>query len=394
MEQALHAEPMRLSSLLQAGLALAAVLLFFTGCDSYFFLLGGPKPKDLVLVLAAAVALAFVVEPGRVRPSLRSPLLLWLLFYFGMTVAWMPSMKGYDEVWQTLFDRCRSIVTILSLALVFDDARARRTAVLAVAACIVLASALNVAEFLSLVRFEANPKPIAGRSSGFYMDPNGAAAAITLGLVLVVEEIRPPWRMPLLLVSTLGVATTFSRQGFVCLVLVFLWMAWRKAVGPWALALGTGAACLMLVLAVGFASSNDLLNENTSSRLSLAGSDSGRIELARKAWHMFLSSPWVGRGLAATRIWDVDHSTHNMFLTLAAEQGILGLLTLPALGAALLWMQRRAAGFVLVLLSFGLFTHNLLDSRHTLLLIALAAAGPPDAPPSTWSHTARTPSRE
>jgi O-antigen ligase len=382
MDEPAHAEPVRLTSVIQSGLAVAAVLVFYTGCDSYFFTLGGPKPKVLVVVFAAIVACAFVIDPHRPRPSLRSPLLLWLVFYLGTTIAWVPFMKGYDEVWQTLYDRCRSIVTVFSLALVFDDPRARRAAVLTIAPCIVLASAVNVAELLSLITFEAGPERIAGRSSGFYMDPNGAALAITLGLVLIIEEIRPSWRMPLIIVSTFGVAATFSRQGLVCLGLAFVWMVWRKAIEPRAVTLGTAAAVVLLVLAIAFASSSGLLNDETAARLRLGGSDSGRIELARKAWHMFLAAPWTGKGLGATRIWEGDQGAHNMFLALAAEQGILGLLTLPALGAALLWSRRGAAGFVLLLMAFGLFTHNLLDSRHTLLLIALAATSREPAPPT------------
>lgn len=375
MDPAVRIEPRPFTPVLRSGLALAAVLVFFTGCDSYFFLLGGPKPKELVLVFAVAIAFVFVVDPHRVQPLLRSPLLMWLLFYFALTVAWIPFLRGYDEVWQTVYDRCRSIVTVFSLALIFDDPRARRTAVLAVAACVVLASALNVAEFLSLIRFEANPVPVAGRSSGFYMDANGAALAITLGLMLVVGEIRPSWRMPLFLVTMIGIATTFSRQGFIGLALVFLWTMRRRAVGRWSTTVGIVGAALLLVFAIGFATSNELLNENTAARLRFGGGDSGRLELARKAWQMFLASPLAGNGLGATRIWEEDHSTHNMFLTLAAEQGILGLLALPALGAALVWMRRGSAGFVLLLMVFGFFTHNLLDSRHTLLLIALAAVG-------------------
>lgn len=350
--------------------------MFYTYLDSYVFALGGPKPWLVVLAFAVAAVGLLVVAPGRPLSVLRSPLAIWALFYFVGTVAWVPSLRGYDEVWQVVYDRCRSLITLCALMLIFDEPRARRAAVLAVVGCIVLASALNVGEFLSLIRFTAGPERTPGRASGFYFNANGSALAIAMGLALVVEEVERRWRVPLLLVSLAGVATTFSRSGLLCLTLILLWLFWRRALGAWAIVLGFLLGVWLIGSAVDLATSSELLTENTASRLHLAKDDSGRIELALKAWRMFLTAPWAGHGLGATVIWDEQSAQpHNIYVTLAAEQGILGLLVFPAFVAAVLGGNRTVLCFAGVLAVTGFFSHGLLDSRSTLLLSALAAAG-------------------
>jgi len=231
MRLAMPADLPRPVALLRSGLAVSAVLVFYTYLDVYAFVLGGPKPWQVMLVFAAAAAAMLALEPDRPLPELRSPLAIWVLCYVGLTVAWVPSMRGYDEVWQVLNERSRSVIAVSAFMLIFDEPRARRAAVLAVAACIVLASILNVAEFFSVVSFAAGPERSPGRSGGLYFNANGSALAISLGLALVAEEIPRSWRVPLLLVSVLGAATTFSRSGSICLALVLVWLLWRKALG-------------------------------------------------------------------------------------------------------------------------------------------------------------------
>jgi hypothetical protein len=149
-------------------------------------------------------------------------------------------------------------------------------------------------------------------------------------------------------------------------------LVWRRHLGGWPAAL----ACVLV--AVLMATEGDrvmhlldqggLLTAETSARLRLEEGDSGRIGLARDAWRGFLAAPLVGNGLGAT----VD--SHNQFLTLAGDHGVVGLVLFPALALALALANPAAVPFAVALLVAGLFSHNLLDDRGTLLAIALAAA--------------------
>jgi O-antigen ligase len=366
------------------------VFVFFTNLDSYVYALGGPGASLWIALFAACTATLVIPALNRPMPVLRSPVAGWFAFYFLLTSAWAIFAKmEIPEVSLFVLHRYRSIACLVVLALVFDDRRARYCAVLATAACVVLAASLNVAEFLSIVTFDPSPERIAGRSAGFYINPNGAGLAITMGIAAVVEEIPKPLRVPLVLLGAMGVLSTFSRGAMVCFAVAILWLALRGALGTWYVVVGAVAGVLLFSYAFQLAAANDLLNENTANRLRLAHDDSGRLELAAMAWRMFLSAPGVGHGLAATQIWGVGQYAHNMFLTLAAEQGILGLLAFPALGVALVTSNRAAACFVVVAMVAGLFSHDLLESRPVLLLVALTAIPPVRSAGSEASLMAR-----
>src|SRR5512143_1018140 len=151
--------------------------------------------------------------------------------------------------------------------------------------------------------------------------------------------------------------------------LAFLWLLWRRALGRWPVVVAAAVAVAVIVSSVRFLESHALLEPEHSARLRFAKDDSGRGALALKAWEMFLDEPVRGHGLGATLTWDADASSHNMFLNLAGDHGILGLLLFPALGAAIIAGNRRSAPFAGLLMVSGLFSHNLLDDRYSLLLV-------------------------
>jgi hypothetical protein len=328
-----------------------------------------------VLLIVAAAAVLVIVEPRRPLAVLRSPLVLWVFFYFLLTSLWGMWAKSAPEVTQTLYDRYRSIATLLAFSIVFDDPRARRLAVLTVAAAVVMASLVNVGEMLSLVSFAeiADMPRAVGRSSGFYINPNIAGMAIALGLAATVESLPRPWQVPLILVSALGAAATFSRAATIMMAVVVLWLAFRGRLGAVGVAVTTVCLVGLFAYAWQYMESHQLMTEETSARAHLSQDDSGRIKVGLKAWEMFANAPVLGNGVGSTRVWDEPVRAHNTFLTLSADHGILGLLAFPALALALIWGNPGAACFALVLLAGGMFSHDLLEEPFALLLMALMA---------------------
>lgn len=383
-------------STVRCALALGAVLLFFTMLVDYLFLAhSGPKPLYFMLGLGVAAAGLVAVEPRRPMPLLGSPLLAWIGLYFLMTTLWGISMENRPGVVQVLVDRYRSMFFLAACAALFDEGRARRVAMLAVAAAAVGASALNVAETLGAVRDLDTLNRVAGRSAGFYLNPNDSGLAIVFGLAVSVPALPKRWRVPLLVAGAVGVAATFSRGALSCLALLLLWLLWRREVGlgPAAVAAGLVAASLALGgnRAVAFLDSHSVLNDDTWARLRFAADDSGRGEVALKAWRMFADAPLLGNGLGASRTWDAPEYTHNMYLSLAVDHGVLGLLLFPALALALA-AGRRPSPLGPVLLLAGFFSHNLLEAGPALVCIALSAPCAP-RPASLAGHEATLPQR-
>jgi hypothetical protein len=358
-------------------LAAAGVVLFFTSLDNYAFAVQvAPAPVVLVLIFAGATAVLVLIEPHRPVRVARSPLVAWMVFFFVVTSLWAFWMPGHPSATQELRDRFRSLLTLCTFALIFDDPRARRFGVIAVAVCLVLVSLVNVAESASLLVFPEIPElaRVPGRAAGLYVNPNQSGLAIALGVAAIAERLPKRWRVPLVLVGIIGIAVTFSRGAALCLGLAFVWLAWRRALGGWqvlVLVLGTAG---LLAVALSYAQEHRLLTENTASRLTLSRQDdSGRLTLARKGLEMFMKAPLVGNGVASTKR-GRDEWSHNMYVALAADHGVLGLFAFPALAVALFWRNRDGACFALALSAAGFFSHDLLQDRFSLLLMALVGA--------------------
>ncbi len=370
-------EPKRIGVVVRCALAVSGVAVFFTNLDSYAAA-AWPAPDPVVWVLAFTGASGALVLLDLHRPTAlwRSPLLAWAALYFLVTTAWAIWTPALPEVLQELRARYRSIVFLLTFALLFDEPRARRAGVIAVAIGVAIGSVVNIAEFLSLVTFADISGRIHSRAAGFHINPNASGLAIALGLAVVAPALPRYWRATLLLLGAIGVVVTFSRGASICFALVFLWLIARGSLGPKYVALILFCAFLLFTYGAGYVQEHGLLDDNSSTRLRLEHDDSGRSALAMKAWGMFARAPLAGNGLASTRTWDARVQAHNMFLTLAADHGVVGLIVFPALALALIAARRRAAGFALALMAAGLTSHGMLASRYALLLTALAAASP------------------
>jgi O-antigen ligase len=99
--------------------------------------------------------------------------------------------------------------------------------------------------------------------------------------------------------------------------------------------------------------------------------------LAERGWLQFVASPLFGNGLGSTELWELRTSTHNLYIMLASDFGLVGWLVLPVL---LLAAVRRdittlpggvAAVFLLL---WGLVSHNVLGEYYILIAISLMAA--------------------
>jgi O-antigen ligase len=104
-----------------------------------------------------------------------------------------------------------------------------------------------------------------------------------------------------------------------------------------------------------------------------------RKKVAELSWKMFTDHPFVGNGLGSTEAWSESQSTHNMYLYLMADHGIIGVMILPLLCLAVVWRsygeaRQIAIPFVLFILFFGFFSHNVIDDYCTLIAFALMAA--------------------
>ncbi|MDF0530677.1 O-antigen ligase family protein [Tsukamurella sp. 8F] len=184
------------------------------------------------------------------------------------------------------------------------------------------------------------------RATGPLEDPNDLAyvliAALPLLAALVSEQAAAALRLrrsgPLLVLAVLlllATAATFSRGGLVGAVVVLVWLVARRAIRPGALAsligvlaLGAGAA---LVVAM------PLLTEALDEKKFVAGDNiDSRLLRWQSAGRILAENPLFGSGPGGVRSGYVAGShlaeiaeqtpvTHNMYLEVGADLGIVGL---------------------------------------------------------------------
>jgi hypothetical protein len=362
--------------------------VFFTGLCDYLFASGLVGFPPLYWIAALAVlALPLVLAQRGLSAVLATPLLPWCAFYAALTLLWFmwssQSRVALSEV------RLRLLATVFlwTLLVIFADARVHRVARVALLCSVFLIVALNVIDLVRPLTFGASP----GRAAGFYMNPNGSAIALVLGMIMSVELIPPSVRSWYVCFTGVGVLLTFSRGGMAAWLLATALIGGMRAMRLRHF-LGVASGLAALVIGALVVSGRW---ESTVQLASLVSSDAwGRLRLgegmvepstqlrlgaASLAWHEFLAKPLVGYGVGATLEWDLSASTHNIYLRHLAEYGVAGLTIVPLLVLAILRLgpagrPRVAMWLSAIVLLWGMFSHNLLDERHFLICIALVAS--------------------
>jgi O-antigen ligase len=232
----------------------------------------------------------------------------------------------------------------------------------------------------------------AGRAAGFFINANQAGAALVAGFALSVSVLPRRWRTAYLVLVALGVGLTFSRAAILGLVLVSCLLAFSGRT----LSLRQIAAAIVVVGGLTWITwllvSTELQDrfhidpEVALDRLLWVLDPTGRSDFSQaerlavleRGWGQFLASPFLGNGVGSTELWDADAATHNTYVQLASDFGVIGLFALPAIVLTAIgrWSGRLTDAVVTALftLFFGLFSHNGLSEFYLVLIISLVAA--------------------
>lgn len=230
-----------------------------------------------------------------------------------------------------------------------------------------------------------------GRAVGLFMNPNQAGAALVLGFALSLGVVAAQWRVVYAVVVAGGVALTLSRGALVGLALVYgaLLLEGRtlrpgQVMKIVALTMGAGYVFWLVFsaeLQSRFNVDPSLVLDRVLWILDPSGradfSQDERVDLAERGWLQFVASPYVGNGLGSTELWELRTSTHNLYLMLASDFGIVGWFVLPLLLVAavkrdvLSLTGGVAAAF---LLFWALLSHNVLSEYYILIGMSLMAA--------------------
>jgi len=110
-----------------------------------------------------------------------------------------------------------------------------------------------------------------------------------------------------------------------------------------------------------------------------------RLSVAKAALTYFADNPLLGAGHSFTYHWEYNISTHNIYLLLMAEYGILGMFIYPLLMLSIIWKAQGEAkqtgiAAIVYFLIIGLTSSNVLFGFHTLLIMGVL---------SSWAYKSR-----
>lgn len=371
------------------------VLLYGSNAYLYFFVSRMTTIKPLYFFIVSIVSglFLFVLRHGFRLPQPRLARLIYWSVAFAASSALsfvLVSGAGADTM-QALIYVVEGVSILVVFALLLTDPRLAKHAAYAVFLVTTLAVCVNYIEFFHLSPWEFSI--VGGRAAGLYMNPNITGHILVFGMIISATVLPKQLRFLFCVFVLSGTVLTFSRAAMMLWCLAVVLLTWFKAfMLPRALSFSVAGGVIVvagvllvsgrmlgLLDAVGL---GGYLDENTTARMSgsFIGqgdfSTKGRMMVAEKGLQMFFESPLIGKGIGAGLSKTDGLEAHNMYIQIAAEQGLIGLLILLSL-IWVIWRGRSDACkiFALVFAGFCVFSHKMLDQPENYVLIATVVAG-------------------
>ena len=214
------------------------------------------------------------------------------------------------------------------------------------------------------------------RPSGFFFDPNyfgmvlATLTVVAVGLLLLARgATERVLALVAILILLAGLAIAQSRSAILVLLVALVLMAFLRSRRTGLLVAGisalVGGVAYFLLINVRLVASGGAVTDVGLSRL--ADSDAGRLAQVLQGPELFLTSPVFGIGLGNFVLQSGDAS-HNWFMTVLAEQGLVGVVLMGVLFAIAAVRLRGltgvrqsiGVGVLTVLLLGGLFLEPLI----------------------------------
>ncbi len=372
-------------------LTVMSVAIFYTNVPIYTNMIAtNAKESAPILWVIGLCALSLPLLIGQMLRSniWKSPLVLWCFGYAWITVMWFFLSSQSDMPWQEVRWRFLTIIELFVFLALFANPDAIGLVRQTLAAAVLFGVALNVYELFVPLSFSSLP----GRSTGLYLNPNQSGEALVMGMLFAVT-ILPSWvRGPFILITGIGVFTTFSRGAILQWVIVVVGFMLMGRVGLKNVLLSISMSLLLVALVLlprwdellTTLGNSGVINKNVEERLDWFTDPSGvsdyssweRKYLAKQAWDKTADHPFLGNGTGSSR--EMAAGAHNQYLMFMQDHGLLGAAILPLLVLAVTWRARGEARgvaivFGCIIIVRGFFSHDILNQAESLMLFALMA---------------------
>ena len=302
------------------------------------------------------LSLGMVRLPRSVRPALGFALAFMALTAFQLFLGVRAFGGNLPLRAQSQYDQVFIVLSVFAIGLVVLPGRPLAPYRLAFVVCLTIVAAVGILHFiepglLELIRLSwmVPPNAFEYRASGVLANPNALALAMACGLSWIIATAvwhlargridRATW---LAAIPTAGLALilTLSRAGLLALGVGLIAALSRRSLRAAGALAGAAviAAVLLYPLFLQVRLGQTFGDSSAAAQAVLAESDRMRSLMAESAIRAFLDAPILGHGFATFNEISPDYSgqsiltsAHDLYLKVAAEQGIVGLGLLVAL---------------------------------------------------------------
>ncbi len=311
---------------------------------------------------------------------------LWIVLIVLMSIQYV-FFEISSEGMGLFTGRMHFLVTLVATLLIFSASASLERIIAILGLVVAGVSALNIFEFFfagNAIEWMSN---VPGRAAGFYENANDSAMFICLAVPLVAMQLKGAWRIGFYLITFAGVYLTFSRGGLALFAFVvsLVELVLSASKPGWAVrAVILSAFGLSALVTLSFLSDEmsrvvtellwPYLDSNTAARIEFLSNDSTneRMVLLEHGLDAFAAAPLFGNGVGYTHAWDASASTHNLFVLMLAEMGLVGGIWMLAFVYVLWTYPRPYGGFLAALVAMSaLFSHNHLERPALAMLLAL-----------------------
>jgi hypothetical protein len=382
--------------LVRIFLVLYGVVVFFVNVIPFFWVNEYISvPIAYFIAVWCMMGIGLIAMRGSIDLSGRANMVALMTCAFAhilISIIWFIPSHQYRTNTLEMRDRALNLFYMISTLIALVDPVLLRYARTSLIYCVLLGVAINVYEFF----FPSTFSVVDGRSAGLYMNPNQGGAALVFGLILAMGAVPSRYRLLFVLADGLGVVLTFSRAAFLgymlCVATALLngTLRLRDSLNL-RIAVPLVALAILAYTGVKLSSSsgdNATVRKGIYERIMDLGvsksdrddSAQARVAAAEHSLGLFAARPFTGHGTGRAREYPLDvDGPHNMYLFFLVDHGVLGAFILPAFAIASALgargeVARVAAPFMLFLLFWGLFSHNVVEERYILLSMALMAS--------------------
>ena len=370
------------------------ILIYFSYAYLYLWQVGIVTVKPLYWFLTSlGLGFFLLLVKGKLKLQNHASryLVVWAIFLIlAYAMAYVISTKP-EAARESMVAMGESALMLILFVYLLQERAVAKAATVAVLVVVIVSVILNFYDFLNPMegRFTKN----LGRAAGMYVNANLSGSMLVFGMALTVWLLPKRIRFLYCVFVALGVLITFSRSSILMWVVAMLTLSWLNAfhlkkipslmgMGMIVLALGItlmAGAWLNLFKVTG---TDAKLSDDATNRISRSffeqedSSARSRVYIAKHALQMYLQAPVFGHGLGVSGKGHKAASVHNMYLLLALQLGVFGLLLMFTLLYILWSANTDSSRLILILYGFaGLFGHNYFEQPAVMLVVALAISG-------------------